>query len=67
MIKTYKQVNIQRPKTKKINEHQTIFISTLSQSTTIIAITSPKRVGIRKFITNQQNIYRVTPVHYLQK
>ena len=25
------------------------------------------RVGIGRFITNQQNIYRVTPVHYLQK
>ena len=24
-------------------------------------------VGIGRFITNQQNIYRVTPVHYLQK
>ena len=23
--------------------------------------------GIGRFITNQQNIYRVTPVHYLQK
>ena len=23
--------------------------------------------GIGRFITNQQNIYRVTPVHYLQR
>ena len=23
--------------------------------------------GIGRFITNQQNIYKVTPVHYLQK
>ena len=26
-----------------------------------------KSNGIGRFITNQQNIYRVTPVHYLQK
>ena len=26
-----------------------------------------KTSGIGRFITNQQNIYRVTPVHYLQK
>ena len=28
-----------------------------------------KKLGIRRFITNQQNIYKykVTPVHYLQK
>ena len=25
------------------------------------------KLGIGRFITNQQNIYRVTPVHYLQK
>ena len=24
-------------------------------------------IGIGRFITNQQNIYRITPVHYLQK
>ena len=24
-------------------------------------------IGIGRFITNQQNIYRVTPLHYLQK
>ena len=24
-------------------------------------------IGIGRFITNQQNIYRVTPVQYLQK
>ena len=27
----------------------------------------PLFFGIGRFITNQQNIYRVTPVHYLQK
>ena len=25
------------------------------------------RFGIGRFITNQQNIYRITPVHFLQK
>ena len=27
----------------------------------------PICLGIGRFITNQQNIYRVTPVHHLQK
>ena len=33
----------------------------------ITKIISYIQLGIERFITNQQNIYRVTPVHYLQK
>ena len=41
----------------------------LYNKTSIIILCSNNKnnFGIGRFITNQQNIYRVTPVHYLQK